>query len=109
MADGESLHLMRVGSVRLEVLARGAEAVVTLTDVYLAPRLAKNIVSYGKLANKGFALVHSGDRRSLARCSDGAVVFDVTIDSNVLYVVTKITRNKEGAGGDAIMAALEAH
>ena len=59
--------------------------------------------------NKKIALVHSGDRRSLARCSDGAVVFDVTIDSNVLYVVTKITRNKEGAGGDAIMAALEAH
>ena len=107
MADGESLHLTRVGSVRLDVLARGAEAVVTLTDVYLAPRLAKNIVSYGKLANKGFALVHSGDRRSLARCSDGAVVFDVTIDSNVLYVVTKITRNKEGAGGDAIMAAVK--
>uniref|UniRef100_A0AAV1UBX1 CCHC-type domain-containing protein n=1 Tax=Peronospora matthiolae TaxID=2874970 RepID=A0AAV1UBX1_9STRA len=109
MADGESLHLTRVGSVRLEVLARGAGAVVTLTDVYLAPRLAKTIVSYGKLANKGFALVHSGKRRLLARCRDGAVAFDVTIDSNVLYVVTKATRDKEGAGGDAIMAALEAH
>uniref|UniRef100_A0AAV1T9S2 Uncharacterized protein n=1 Tax=Peronospora matthiolae TaxID=2874970 RepID=A0AAV1T9S2_9STRA len=109
MADGESLHLTRVCSVRLEVLARGAEAVVTLTGEYLAPRLAKNIVSYGKLANKGFALVHSGERRSLARCRDGAVAFDVTIDSNVLYVVTKATRDKEGAGGDTIMAALEAH
>uniref|UniRef100_A0AAV1TAZ2 GAG-pre-integrase domain-containing protein n=1 Tax=Peronospora matthiolae TaxID=2874970 RepID=A0AAV1TAZ2_9STRA len=109
MADGESLHLTRVGSVRLEVIARGAKAVVTLTDVYLVPRLAKNIVSYGKLANKGFALVHSGERRSLARYRDGAVVFDVTIDSNVLYVVKKATRDKEGAGGDAIMAALEAN
>uniref|UniRef100_A0AAV1VI13 Integrase catalytic domain-containing protein n=1 Tax=Peronospora matthiolae TaxID=2874970 RepID=A0AAV1VI13_9STRA len=90
MADGESLHLTRVGSVRLEVLARGAEAVVTLTDVYLAPRLAKNIVSYGKLANKGFALVHSGERRSLARCRDGHA--------------------RQGrCNGDAIMAALEAH
>uniref|UniRef100_A0AAV1T0X6 CCHC-type domain-containing protein n=1 Tax=Peronospora matthiolae TaxID=2874970 RepID=A0AAV1T0X6_9STRA len=82
MADGESLHLTRVGS---------------------------NIVSNGKLANKGFALVHSGDRRSLARCRDGAVAFDVTIDSNVLYVVTEATRDKEGAGGDAIMVELEAH
>uniref|UniRef100_A0AAV1TQK7 Retrovirus-related Pol polyprotein from transposon TNT 1-94-like beta-barrel domain-containing protein n=1 Tax=Peronospora matthiolae TaxID=2874970 RepID=A0AAV1TQK7_9STRA len=108
-ADSESLQLTRVGSVRLEVLARGAEAVVTLTDVYLAPRLAKNIVSYGKLANNGFALVHSGERRSLARCRDGVVALDVTIDSNVLYVVTKATRDNEGAGGDAIMAALEAH
>uniref|UniRef100_A0AAV1SZX3 Retrovirus-related Pol polyprotein from transposon TNT 1-94-like beta-barrel domain-containing protein n=1 Tax=Peronospora matthiolae TaxID=2874970 RepID=A0AAV1SZX3_9STRA len=109
MADGESLHLTRVDSVRLEVLARGAEAVGTLTDVYLVPRLAKNIVSYGKLANKGLDLVHSSDRRSLARCRDGAVAFDVTNDSNVLYVVTKATHDKEGAGGDAIMAVLEAH
>uniref|UniRef100_A0AAV1UJY9 GAG-pre-integrase domain-containing protein n=1 Tax=Peronospora matthiolae TaxID=2874970 RepID=A0AAV1UJY9_9STRA len=67
MADGESLHLTRVGSVRLDVLAHGAEEVVKLTDVYLAPRLAKNTVSYGKLVNKGFALVHSGHNRSLTR------------------------------------------
>uniref|UniRef100_A0AAV1U6N4 Integrase catalytic domain-containing protein n=1 Tax=Peronospora matthiolae TaxID=2874970 RepID=A0AAV1U6N4_9STRA len=101
--------MTQVGSVRLKVLARGAEAVVAFTDVYLAPRLAKNIVSYGKLANKGYALERSGDRRSLARCRDDAVAFDVTIDSNLLYVVKKATRDKEGAGGDAIMAALEAH
>uniref|UniRef100_A0AAV1TKU7 CCHC-type domain-containing protein n=1 Tax=Peronospora matthiolae TaxID=2874970 RepID=A0AAV1TKU7_9STRA len=108
-ADGESLYPTRVGSVHIEFLARGAEAVVTLTDVYLAPRLAKNIVSYGKLANKRFTLVHSGHKRSLARCRDGAVAFDATIDSNVLYVVTKTTRDKESAGGDVFMAALEAH
>ena len=40
MADGESLRLTRVGSVRLEVLARGAKTSMTLTDAYLAPRLA---------------------------------------------------------------------
>uniref|UniRef100_A0AAV1VLQ1 Uncharacterized protein n=1 Tax=Peronospora matthiolae TaxID=2874970 RepID=A0AAV1VLQ1_9STRA len=62
MVDGESLHLTRVGIVRLEVLARGADAVVTLTDVYMEPRLEKNIVQYGKLENKIFALVHDGDK-----------------------------------------------
>ena len=56
-ADGESLRLTRVGNVRLEVLARGNKMDVTLTEVYLAPLLAKNIVSYGKLVRKGFALV----------------------------------------------------
>uniref|UniRef100_A0AAV1V1J0 CCHC-type domain-containing protein n=1 Tax=Peronospora matthiolae TaxID=2874970 RepID=A0AAV1V1J0_9STRA len=57
MADGESLRLTRTGSVRLKVLARGVKTIVTLTDVYLAPRLAKNIVSYGKLKSKGYGLV----------------------------------------------------
>ena len=66
-------------------------------------------MSYGKLEKKGFFIVHDGDQRSLARRSDGADVFDVAIDSNLMYVVTTATRDKEGAGGDAIMAALEEH
>ena len=56
MADGESLHLMRVSSVRLKIIARGVESIVTLTDVYLAPRLDKNIILYGKLERDGFLL-----------------------------------------------------
>lgn len=107
MEDGESLRLTRVGSVRLEVLARGVKVTVTLTEVYIAPRLAKNIVSYGKLESKGFALVYDGNKRALARRSDGTVVFDVAIDSNVLYVETTATRERHRAG-DAIVAALEA-
>uniref|UniRef100_A0AAV1TRZ9 Retrovirus-related Pol polyprotein from transposon TNT 1-94-like beta-barrel domain-containing protein n=1 Tax=Peronospora matthiolae TaxID=2874970 RepID=A0AAV1TRZ9_9STRA len=108
MADGEVLRLTRAGSVRLEVLARGVKTIVTLTDVYLAPRLAKNIVSYGKLESKGYGLVYDGDKRALARRSDGLVAFDVATDSNVLYVETTATSRRHGAG-DAILAALEAH
>ena len=44
MTDGESLRLTRVGSVRLEVLVRGMKMTATLTEVYLASRMAKNIV-----------------------------------------------------------------
>ena len=43
----------------------------------------KNFVLYGKLERKGFATVYDGVKRALARCTDGAVAFDVTIDSNV--------------------------
>ena len=61
MADGESLRLTRAGNVRLEVLARGIKMNVTLTEVYLAPHLAKNIVLYMKLESKGFEPVYDGD------------------------------------------------
>ena len=57
MADGESLRLTRVENVCLEVLARGRKKNVTLNEAYLALRLAKKIVSYGKLKSKGFDLV----------------------------------------------------
>ena len=82
MADGELLRLTRVGSVRLKVLARGMKMTATLTEVYLVPRLAKKIISYGKLESKGFALVYDGNKRALARRSDGTFA----IVGNVLYV-----------------------
>ena len=107
MADGESLRLTRVVIARLEVLARGRKINVTLAKVYLALRLAKKIVSYTKLESKGFVLVYDGDKRVLARRSDGTVVFDVAIESNVLYVETTATRGRHNTE-DAIMAALEA-
>ena len=48
-----------------------------------------------------------GDKLSLARLSDGTIVFNVAIDSNVLYLETTATRGMHSAE-DAIMAALEA-
>ena len=52
MTDGESLRLTRVENVCLEVLARGMKMVATLTEIYLAPCLAKNIASYKNLESK---------------------------------------------------------
>ena len=75
MADDESLRLTRVEIMRLEVLARGKKKNLTQTEVNFAPRLARNIVSYENLESKGFALVYDGDKRALARRSDGTVVF----------------------------------
>ena len=103
MADGESLRLTRVGNVSLEVLARGIKMNVTLTEVYLTPRLSKNIVSYGKLASKGLAS-YTTSTSALARRSDGIVVLDVAIDSQVLYVETTATRGRHSVE-DACMDA----
>ena len=77
------------------------------SGVFLAPRLTKNIVLYGKLESKRFALVYNGNKRVLARRRDGTVVFDVAINNNVLYVKTTATHGRHSAE-DAIMAALEA-
>ena len=89
------------------IIGRGVESTVMLTDVYLAPRLAKNIVSYGKLERKGFTLVYDGEKRALARRSDGVIAFDASMASNVLYVEMTATHDRHGAG-EAIMATLEA-
>ena len=55
-----SLHLAQVDSAQLWAKARGVENTVMLTDMYLASRLAKNIISYGKLERNFFDLVYDG-------------------------------------------------
>ena len=106
MADGVSLQLSRCGSVRLNVTANGEEATVTHTDIYLAPRLAKNIVSYGKLEQEKLELVYYGDKRWLAQSSDGTVAFDVVMERNVLHVQTTTTKRQQEQASNAIMAAI---
>ena len=51
--------------------------------------------------------MYDGGKCALARRSDGAVAFDVAIDSNVLYVGKTATHGRH-IPEDAIMAALEA-
>uniref|UniRef100_A0AAV1T2V7 Uncharacterized protein n=1 Tax=Peronospora matthiolae TaxID=2874970 RepID=A0AAV1T2V7_9STRA len=51
--------------VRLKVLAIGADTTVILTDVYLAPRLSRTIVSYGKIERGALALIYDGDMHSV--------------------------------------------
>ena len=60
LEDGESVKLLRVGNVVLTVVAGGQVRDVTLTEVYLAPELSRNIISYGKLEHKGFRIVYDG-------------------------------------------------
>ena len=64
LADGETVGLSRVGNVVLTVLAKGRHTNVTLTDVFLATELARNIMSYGKLERKGFGPMFTMERRA---------------------------------------------
>ncbi|CAI5712621.1 unnamed protein product [Peronospora effusa] len=77
-ANGNALELTQLGSVRLRVMYEGVECVVTLTDVFLAPQLSCNILSFGKLKQKGFNSSYSSGAQSLVRRSEGAVAIDVT-------------------------------
>ena len=42
------------------------------------------LFSYGKLERKGLGLVYAGTKRAQIRRSDGEVVFDISMDNNVL-------------------------
>ena len=60
MANGYSLELIQVKSVRLHVIADGVEQVMTLSGVFLSPQLACNTISLGTIKKKGFELSYNG-------------------------------------------------
>ena len=106
LADGEPIKLLRVGNVVLTVVAGGQNREVTLTEVYLAPGLSRKIISYGKLEKKGFGLAYNGAKRALVRRSDGEVVFDISMDNNVLYVDTVDTKCSPSSLSDLLTAIM---
>ena len=106
LAEGEIIKLSRVRSVVLPVKAKEHEQDVTLTKVYLAPELSRNIMSYGKLEIKGFGLVYDGTTHTLARRSTGEVVFDIKMENNVLYVDIVAPARGPGTTRDVLKAIL---
>ena len=104
MADGETLSLSRVGSVRLCMMAGSKERMVKLTDVYLATQLKRNIMSYGKLELKCFGFIYDGEARVLAKRINGEVALDLAMENNVLYVPTVGNSHVTGTPADVIMA-----
>ena len=79
---------------------------VKLTDVYLATELERNIVSYGEIELNGFGLVYDCATRALANRCNGKVAFDLTMESNVLYVQTVETSHLKGMPSDVLMDIL---
>ena len=69
------------------MITAGVGKTVTLTDIYLAPQPACNIVSVKTLEQKGFWLVFEDGARSRAHRSGVTVEFNVTTKNFVLFVV----------------------
>ncbi|DBA01373.1 TPA: hypothetical protein N0F65_001612, partial [Lagenidium giganteum] len=88
LPDGQALTVTHRGDVSLMVQADGHSKMITLTGVYYAPKLARNITSYGELEAKGCKLVYTKGKRQVVLCRANTVVFDVILKNNVLTVRT---------------------
>ena len=60
LTDGETVKMLRVGSLGLTVITKDRQQKVALTEVYLAPKLPRNIMSYGNLERKDFGFKYDG-------------------------------------------------
>ena len=86
LADGSPMMTSVKGNVMLRIAIGNQLHDIQLTDVHYAPSLARNIISYGKLENKGCVLRHNGRQRQVVVKKTGQVVFPVHLANNVLTV-----------------------
>ncbi|KAG4053825.1 hypothetical protein PC123_g11022 [Phytophthora cactorum] len=77
-----------------------------LTEVYYAEGVVQNLISYGRLEEKGYASTYKNGHRDVAAKDDGRAVFDVDLRRNVLVVRGAGEKNK-GNIWKVIMAVLE--
>ena len=78
-----------MGQIKLQANVEGRTHIVALSEVYYAKDLTHSLPSYCKLEEKGVALIYEEIRRYLKRTSDGARVFAVGKENNVLIVCTQ--------------------
>lgn len=65
------------GTAEFVVSVDGEIRRVKLLDAYYAEKLPFNIISYGKIEERGFELRYDGHKRSVVRRRDGCKIFDV--------------------------------
>ncbi|DAZ99928.1 TPA: hypothetical protein N0F65_008735 [Lagenidium giganteum] len=91
LPDNELVQVTHIGSVTLNDLVNGRGQEVKLTNVYYAPKLARDLLSYGELEKRGCRLVYKDGKRYVERRADQQVIFEVKLRNNVLVVDTTVT------------------
>nr|CCA18617.1 copialike retrotransposable element putative [Albugo laibachii Nc14] len=93
LPDGAVLKVTKRGSVVLHGIANGRKTQITLAEVYHAPKLARNLISMGKLFEEGCSLVTEGDAMFMKlrenplfdlRTEYGVFVADLTPSTSIM-------------------------
>ncbi|OWZ18981.1 hypothetical protein PHMEG_0006833 [Phytophthora megakarya] len=85
-ANGESIRVSKKGSVELKTVVDGHGVVVNLAEVYHAQNLQDNIISYGRLEEKGVFLERHKGKSYAVHQESGVRVFEVNRRHKVLVV-----------------------
>nr|CCA24530.1 hypothetical protein TcasGA2_TC015470 [Albugo laibachii Nc14] len=78
-SDGDPLRITKQESVVITVKALGIRKTVRLLDVQYAENLERDIISYGKLEQKGSVLEYREGKSVLVSCTGGVAAMDVDL------------------------------
>nr|CCA23978.1 OSIGBa0134J07.9 putative [Albugo laibachii Nc14] len=108
LPNGESLRMQLKGTADFVVIVDGEAPRVKLLGAYYAENLPFNIISYGRIEERGCELRYDGHQRSVIRRSDGCDIFDVHKDTNNVLVVRVVDDKAEEAYACVVAALAEA-
>lgn len=102
--DGNGLQVTKVGTVIFRGGDSDAAALITVSNVYHAPTLTRNLLSLGQLAKRGCALAEKDG--SLVIATGGETVFRVRFKHDVLIADLAAVRPTPHAGIALAMSAV---
>ncbi|POM63071.1 hypothetical protein PHPALM_27692, partial [Phytophthora palmivora] len=82
--DGSGLEVTLKGTAVLHTVVDGVLAEISLGNVFYAPKLTRNLVSYGQLLKQGCSLCEVNGNLAVTKGDPARVVFYVDMKANVL-------------------------
>ena len=89
LPDNQVLRITHKGSTTLQVEIDGTKQKVKLTNVYFAPKLARNLISFGELEKRGCILSYEANQKFITR--NGEKIFKVQREDNILVIKTEVS------------------
>lgn len=83
VADGYMLQSMFIGNIRLFTMVQGRKKEILLRDVYLAPELGNNLISFDRITKAGFSILAQGETAQIQNKAGN--IIGVAKKSNKLY------------------------
>ncbi|KAI9998343.1 hypothetical protein PInf_002725 [Phytophthora infestans] len=99
------MDVAKKGSVILRAPFDGVAAEVELSEVYYVPKLAQNLISYGRLIAKGCSLIKCNGK--LALMKNNEVVFYVDVKHNVLVARLELVATNNAKMEQLIMNVVD--
>ena len=102
--DGTPLQVTKRGKVCLHTSIDGLNTEIELSSAYFSPKLTRNLVSYGRLADHGCLLGQFQGRHAVLK--NGKVVFYVAIKNYVMVIDRAVIQKDNRAIGEIVMSAV---
>ncbi|CAF1077662.1 unnamed protein product, partial [Brachionus calyciflorus] len=97
VGDGRDLEVIGIGNIEAKITSRNELKSLTLTNVLFVPELSVNLISIGKLSNKGYKILFEKDKCNIMLNNQAIIEAKCWSQNKNLYELKLIFQETERA------------